>query len=93
MDQAGVCNALHFAAAFELYWPYAAYCLGVTWAYAKALWRSAPDTSGLPNFFTEVQGLFASVVWSMAFKAVIVWVLGGSILLALSVWICQRSAV
>ena len=91
MDKTGVCNALHFAAAFELYWPYAAYCLAVSWTYAKALWRTTPEASGMTRFFAEVQGLLAGAIWRMAFKGLVVWLVGGSVLLAISVWACQRT--
>ena len=91
MNRVDFCGALQFAAAFELYWPYSAYCCALSWAYLRALWRKEPGAAATSSFSDEVANLFAIALWKMAFKVLWVWLIGGSILLAIGVWACERS--
>jgi hypothetical protein len=90
MNLQGVCTSLRFALAIELYWPYIAYCMALCAAYASALWSHADPGAARSSFVASCTELLEQALWRMLFKAIGVWLLGGSMLLGASNWLCQR---
>lgn len=90
MSQDGICTTIQLAAAFELYWPYFAYCCALTLLFVKVLWRTPSGIGALDQFIMETRALLARALWRMAFKAIWVWLVGGSILLSVGAWLCSK---
>lgn len=83
-----LCEGIQLAAAVELYWPYIAYCVAVTGAYAGAIWRLDPQSADMRSFNAQLRMLLEKALLRMLFKALFAWMLGGSILLSIGIWVC-----
>ncbi len=89
MARQGVCQTLYFAVAVELYWPYFAYCCALCAAYTKVLWAHAKQAHMQQSFVVRCTALLKQALWRMLFKAMAIWLVGGSLLLAAGDWLCR----
>jgi hypothetical protein len=83
-----LCEVIHLATAFELYWPFLAYCLAVLWAYSRFLWMPSGMQNDLLSFNRQLKSLHSTAIGQMLIKIICLWVLGGSILLSIGTWVC-----
>jgi hypothetical protein len=84
-----MCGFFGFAIAFELYWPYFAYCCGLLTVLGRTIWYMNDGRPVMETLNAAMVQLLRQALWRMLLKVVSIWLLGGSLLFAFGAWLCK----